>query len=531
MFNKKLPPIVYFLFTILIIASFFRLYNITQTPPGLYPDEAMNGTNAQEALSTTPPAGGFKVFYPENNGREGLFINIQALSVMTFGNQPWALRGVSAIFGIFTVLGIYFLTKKLFENYKFSDSHDSKLIALLSAFLIATNFWHINFSRIGFRAIMAPFFLTWGIYFLLKLLNSLENNLKLNIRYYGLVIIGGLVYGLGFHSYIAYRATPAIIIFTAFLYWLKNKDLSIRKRILLVTSGYLLVAFITFAPLGYYFAKHPADFMGRTTQVSVFKSPTPLKDLSLNIIKTAGMFNFSGDQNWRHNYSGNPELFWPVGIMFLVGIFFAIKNIYTNLVNKILRKAQNDTYSSHPESSEGFPHFPFYVLLSWIFTAALPVVISNEGIPHALRSILMIPPVIILAGFGGILIYEKIIAFFPNHKNIFLYTFYIILFTIFSFAYASYFIKWAHNPNTDGAFAKNYVDMGNQLNSLPKEMPKYVIIEAGGGDVRGLPMPTQTIMFITDTFTPEKQKEKNIFYVLPNNISQIPQNAFTIELK
>ena len=152
----------YLLILIVIIAAFLRLYNIIPPvgglPPGLYPDEAMNGNNALEAISTRD----YKVFYPENNGREGLFINIQALSIFLFENFPWALRIVSAIFGILTVLGIYFLAKEIFN----------KNIALLSAFLLATSFWHINFSRIGFRAIMAPFFLTWGIYFLLKSLNN-----------------------------------------------------------------------------------------------------------------------------------------------------------------------------------------------------------------------------------------------------------------------------------------------------------------------------------------------------------------------
>jgi 4-amino-4-deoxy-L-arabinose transferase-like glycosyltransferase len=517
MFNKKLSAATYLLFIIIIIAAFFRLYNITQTPPGLYPDEAMNGTNAQETIAT----GNFKVFYPENNGREGLFINIQAISIMIFGNHPWALRGVSALFGIFTILGLYFLTKKLFEkfnsHYSLFKIHYSEAIALLSSFLLATSFWHINFSRIGFRAIMAPFFLVWAIYFILKSFDDSLNSKSCILN----SILAGIFYGLGFYSYIAFRATP-LIIAVIFIYQLvKNKDWVVKKRIFLVACLFSLVTILVFAPLGYYFMKHPADFMGRTTQVSVFSSPTPIKDLSLNIIKTAGMFNFVGDQNWRHNYSGNPELFWPVGIMFLVGIFFAIYYIF--------KKSSSTTYDLRLTTLK----FPFLILLSWLITAMLPVVISNEGIPHALRSILMIPPVIILAGFGGILIYEKLNQIFSSKKSDFFLrlTSCVLLLIILLFAYKNYFIDWAHNSNTDGAFAKNYVDMGNQLNSLPRELPKYVIVEAGGADVRGLPMPTQTIMFITDTFTPEKQTQKNLFYVLPKNISQIPQGAFTIKLK
>ena len=425
--NKKFTTTL--LIVIVIIATFLRLYNITQVPPGLYPDEAMNGNNALEALSKLPSLSGFKVFYPENNGREGLFINIQAISVGLFGNEPWALRVVSAIFGILTVLGVYFLTKELFnsqksilwtsdvpnidDNTRTSDVQKLKFgekIALLSAFLIAVSFWHINFSRIGFRAIMAPFFLTWAIYFLLKSLNSMlrtsdvpnidvnfstSDVQKLNLLNYKSIlypVLGGLFFGLGFYSYIAYRAMPALILIILIIYWFKIKRETdaepyaklTRKRFLLIACLFSLAALIVFAPLGIYFLQNPGSFFGRTTQVSIFNSPTPIEDLGKNVLKTAGMFNFVGDWNWRHNYAGRPELFWPVGTLFLIGIFLGIKSIFTTLdVQK----------------------FASWILFSWLFFAALPVVVSNEGLPHALRSIIMIPPVFILAGFGGIWLY------------------------------------------------------------------------------------------------------------------------------
>ncbi len=478
------------LIIVIIIAAFLRLYNITVTPPGLYPDEAMNGNNALE---------GFKVFYPENNGREGLFINIQALSLIIFGNQPWALRLPSAIFGILTVLGVYFLTKELF----------SKKIALLSTFLIATSFWHINFSRIGFRAIMAPFFITWALYFLLKALNSEKYKLS--------SILSGLSLGLGFHSYIAFRAMPALVIVVWILYWIKNKDSALRKKIILSACLVSLTALIAFAPLGLYFLKNPAAFFGRTTQVSVFSSPTMLKDLSVNILATAAMFNFYGDANWRHNYAGAPELFWPVGFLFLIGIFGGLGLFLA----KIFPRSNSNFQENHLQS--------FIILFSWLIIAALPVVISNEGMPHALRAILMIPPAIILAAVGGFWLYEKLSIKLPKTL---LSTICYLLFTALIFeAYNTYFIKWGQNYNVQGAFAADYVAMGRELNALPKELPKYVVVEAPGVSVRGIPMPTQTIMFITDTFTPEKQKEKNIHYILPNQISQIPPDSYVVTLK
>ncbi|EKD24042.1 MAG: hypothetical protein ACD_81C00125G0001, partial [uncultured bacterium] len=72
------------------------------------------------------------------------------------------------------------------------------------------------------------------------------------------------------------------------------------------------------------------------------------------------------------------------------------------------------------------------------------------------------------------------------------------------------------------------VDIGHELNELPIETPKYVFVRAGGTDVRGLPMSTQTVMFITDSFTPEKQRAKNIFYVLSEQEKSTPPQAHVV---
>jgi len=339
--------------------------------------------------------------------------------------------------------------------------------------------------------------------------------------------------GLGFYSYIAFRALPALAIIIWLIYWFKE-PLS-RKKIILSALIFTFIAIVIFTPLGIYFVKNPQDFFGRTTQVSIFSSPAPLKDLGINIIKTAGMFIVSGDWNWRHNYAGNPELFWPVGIMFLIGVIFGVYSLFKNPNAKVQMPNQIQNLNSKKRSwildFEIDLKFGFLILFSWLIIAALPVVVSNEGIPHALRSILLIPPAIILAGFGGIWLYEFIKSKTSIKRFILNASCIIILFLLFFEAYYTYFVLWAKNVNTFDAFSSDYVVMAKGLNELPKALPKYVVVEAQGVDVRGLPMPTQTVMFITDTFTPEKQKEKNIYYVLPNQISQIPEGSYTVVLK
>jgi len=466
---------------IVIIATFLRLYQITEFPPGLYPDEAMNGNNALEALAT----GDFKVFYPENNGREGLFINIQAAFLSVFGNEPWALRLPSAIFGILTILGLYLLLKQLWN----------KNVALLSAFFMATSFWHINFSRIGFRVIMAPFFLIWAIYLLVPAFHQSGSKKWGSAALVALA--GGIFYGLGFHTYIAYRATPILILVLLFAFWGKAKKENWLPNFYKAAGIFIATTIVVTLPILYYFAAHPQDFLGRTTQVSIFSSATPVKDLISNIAQTIGMFNISGDWNWRHNIAGHPLLFWPVGIAFLLGIAVAIRKF----------------------------RFPLW----WFGVAALPVVVSNEGIPHALRAILMAPAVFMLAGLGGVQIYEFLKK--SVSKELLTSGGCIVLGLLIVEAFLSYFIVWGKSYELTGAFSQNYVEIGRELNRLPKELPKYVVIKADGVLVRGIPMPSQTVMFITDTFTPEKQAAKNIHYLLYNQESLAPPGAYVVVIE
>ena len=153
--SKKRVIIIFCL--IFLIGIFFRLYKISSVPVALYQDEAMNGNNAMAALAT----GNFKVFYPENNGREGLLINLQTIAIAFFGNQIFSLRIVAALFGIFTILAIYLLAKEIFFQYP-----AAAYISLCSAFFLATSYWNVNFSRLGLRAITMPFFCCFSLYFL-----------------------------------------------------------------------------------------------------------------------------------------------------------------------------------------------------------------------------------------------------------------------------------------------------------------------------------------------------------------------------
>lgn len=497
------------LIAILFIAFVFRFQHIQSTPPGLYPDEAMNGNNALIALET----GDYKVFYPENNGREGLFINIQALFLKIFGPEPWVLRSVSATFGLLTILGLYLLVRLLF-NWQ---------IASIASFYLAVSFWHVNFSRIGFRAIMIPFLIVWGLYFLWRGLRNLK---------FSNFALSGLFFGLGLHTYIAFRFMPFVILVFFLAYWFKiKKDYShekyihLRNELLRRFVLFFLVAFLVASPILFYFWQNPEDFLGRSGQVSVFDSDQPLKEFVKSSGLTLASFNFVGDYNWRHNISGEPLLLWIVGIFFLIG-----------LIKSILKMFKKIREHGHPATLH-------ILLLTWFFIMLLPSVLTKEGLPHALRSIGVLPVVMIFAAEGTWWFFETLIHWY-REKDIHPHThpyqkeeegrfiigtaLVLLLAAVGVIEYNNYFNNWAKRPEVRDAFSADFVEIGRQINELPKELPKYVLVNASGVSVNGIPMPAQTVMFISQTYTPEKQQEKNVFYILPGQENKIKERNAVI---
>ncbi len=497
------------LVVILLAAAFLRFDQLTISPPGLFPDEAMDGNNALEALHT----GHFKVFYPPNNGEEGLFANIEAAVLAVSGaREPWTLRLPSAVFGLLTVLGLFLLARELLGR----DD-----VALLAAFFLATSFWHVNFSRIGFRAIMAPCFMVWALWLLLR-----SNRATRMGPGAWQAAAAGALFGLGFYSYIAYRVTPFLLLLIVPFFWRE-------KRLWRTAAIFSATAIVVALPLALYFIANPGDFSGRSSQLSVFSSMTPVADILSNVVKTIGMLDVHGDNNWRHNIAGRPELYWPVGIAFWVGSILGL----VALIRKKL--PAEDT------KRLGRERFVYVFCIGWIVLAALPAILSDEGAPHALRSILMIPPIMLVAASGGIWIRDEAVRRMPAYRRVVNPIAAIVLVMIALAEGHAYLGVWAKSPNTADAFAADLAALGYTIRNLPESTPKYVVIEPNGGTVaqvdpwdpagriQEIPIVVQTVMFLTDSYRPEEQLAKNIHYVMVQDTANVPHDgpAFLISRK
>jgi 4-amino-4-deoxy-L-arabinose transferase-like glycosyltransferase len=454
------------LVVIALFAFALRNYHIGSVPAGLYPDEAMNGVDGIGANES----GDYQVFYPNNNGREGLFINLQALAVKAFGNTVPALKLWSGIFGTLAVLGTGLLAWELFRR---------RSAALLAALLIATSYWAINFSRIGFRAIMVPFLLSFVFAFFFR---GLRTGTFLPFA------LSGLLFGLGLNTYVAFRLAPLILILLLpFLFFSYEHFL---KRFWKHAALFVLTASIGAAPMFYAFITTPDIFVSRSAAISIFAPEVNHGQFLATFAKTFALslakYNLFGDQNWRHNYPPYPILDPIVGILFLAGLLFSLGMTWKLLRRHFREKRYDPELAVHG------------LLLAGFFSMLAPEFLTEEGLPHALRSIGTQPFVFLLATIPLIFIWNRVLRAKGGRKIMFTSFFLLALGGSAIFNITKYFVFFAGNPNQHGAFNENYTLMADYLMALPTETHKYVFANGPGIIAgNGLPISAQPIVFLT----------------------------------
>lgn len=490
---KSTSVYVAVIFLIVLAAFFIRTHNLSSIPPGVYPDEAVNGADAISAIESQ----NYKLFYVNNNGREGLFMNLIAIGFQLFGISVVTLKMWSVLAGTLTVLGMILLGEELLQ---------SRRAGIVAGFLTATSFWAINFSRISFRAILLPFVLVFTIYFLVR---GIQKNKIFDY------ILAGVFFGLGVHTYIAFRIAPIILIVLLAAFLIS------RKRFLAThwkpISAFILATFLVALPMLADFYANPDHFSARTSEVSVFNPVVNqgnlLKAVGISFGMTMGEFNFYGDHNWRHNLPTQPELFPVVGIFFLAGLFYFIYEFFFLLYRRIVRGQRSERF------------IPVSLLLAWFFAMIIPAVMTFEGLPHALRSIGAMPVAILLAVFA-------IEATFKwtekNRETAYKKAAYGILILailasgIISLKY--YFIDWGQSQDVRGAFNQNFMNMANYINALPKNTPKYIVDNGPGKPMEdGLQTSAEVIRVFT------YGKTANLSYIKPDfdtNEIKIPSKIF-----
>jgi 4-amino-4-deoxy-L-arabinose transferase-like glycosyltransferase len=337
---------------ILLVATALRVMAIGQVPPGLYHDEAYNGTDALGVLD-----GDLSLYFAANNGREPMFIYLIVFWVGLLGRNPFAVRLAAFVPGLLTIAATYALARALF----------TRLVGLLGAAVLSVTLWHVHLSRVGFRAVLLPLFVALFVW-------QVALGWRTGRRRYW--VVAGVLYGLSFYTYMAARfSLVALVLFGSYLLLTRRRWRTRQAWTPIAWSGLPMLATLT--PLVLFTIVHPDLVLGRTGQVSIWNGQINGGDfwgtLARNTTRTLGMFFVRGDRIWRHNVPWRPVFDPLLGTFFLIGLVRA------------LRGFRRDARLA--------------MLVIWTATMMLPTLLAEDA-PHFLRAVGVLPLVVLFPVLG-----------------------------------------------------------------------------------------------------------------------------------
>lgn len=299
------------LIPVLWLAFGLRIWQLADLPPGLWYDEGYYAMDAVWLLDGGP----WRLFFAGNNGREPLFIYLQAWFIYWLGTTPFTPRLVGSLTGMLTIPVMYVWTKRLTRQLAIPYRFYLPYLATLG---LTISFWHVTLSRGGFRGVLLPLFTLLVFYSFWRGWQS---------RSWGWLIMAGLMLGASQYTYLAARSLPLVfalfaLIWTRTLIQPANRaDLTFLWGGLLVMAG---ISAVVFAPLGWIFWQTPALFSARTGDVLF--TPDSLPELLKHLLTALRLFIDGGDPNWRHHFPGRPMLGWLGWVGFWPGLWLTLRN-------------------------------------------------------------------------------------------------------------------------------------------------------------------------------------------------------------
>lgn len=344
-----------FLFVaILLIGLFLRVYRIGSIPPGLFVDETNGALDAVKIVEGANVSFFHTGWYGTPNG----YFYFLAGLIRLFGTTILSLKMASLLPAFLTLPALYALGRLLF----------GPTAGLAAMFLLAVSRWHLTMSRWGWAEVAPPLFQILATYFLVRGLKE---------RRARDFVIGGLLTGWMLYIYLSSRlALATLVLFIA--YWLFTYGGGPVAAIRRAGSGLALffAAFaIAFAPLATTYVQNPSSFLLRMKEVNVFnemKASGSYEPLRLNLRDHARMFHSLGDGNGRHNLPREPQTDPVTGVLFVVGLGYAL-----------LRPG---------DPRRG-------LLLLWVLFAMSGGFLSQHSeSPQAFRTITVVPAIALLSG-------------------------------------------------------------------------------------------------------------------------------------
>ena len=203
--QKYLPQMI------VILGALLRLVFLGSVPGGLHQDESLTAWNSFAMFHEGIDSAGhvWPVYMAGwGDGQSALYVWLTVPFLFLTGGHavPFVTRLPQAVVGIFTLIAVYGIVKRLL----------GRETALWSLFALAVCPWHVMMCRWGLEANLAPGFLIFGLYFFVR---GLENKKFL--------LLSAFFYGLSLYCYAVIWLIVPLILLLQIGYGLWQKKLRI----------------------------------------------------------------------------------------------------------------------------------------------------------------------------------------------------------------------------------------------------------------------------------------------------------------
>jgi 4-amino-4-deoxy-L-arabinose transferase-like glycosyltransferase len=334
----------------LAVAFLIRIWELGSVPAAVHPDELAGVVGVLDELTHRAP---LRAFFDYRIMYLPLYGICEYVTTWFLGFTPVAFRFPAAAFGVATVFCTVAFTRRLVRD---------RVVALLAGAIMAILPWDVTISRVGWEpAAMLPFVLG-GLWALLAGLQD---------RRAWLVVLSGALFGAGAYSYRA--AFPYALVLSAAIV-LCHWPLARRawRAILAAACAWLAVMLPLILSVAF-----DRDFFWRDRRISTFAGGVNAHSLHLFVHNYLAHFAFgplfrSGD--------GNPNHGPPFGVLYLWMLPWLLFGAIA-------------VWKRHGARIGIF-------LVVWLLLYPLGGALTNDGIPHFLRTLAGAPLACILTAVG-----------------------------------------------------------------------------------------------------------------------------------
>lgn len=448
----------WWLIFIVLISIVFRFWDFGKVPVSPDWDEVALGYNAYSILKTGKDEFGQKfplIMRSFDDYKPPLYAYLSIPSISVFGLNTVAVRIPSALFGVLTVIAVYFLTKEIFSLDNKKDRSFVENIALLTSFFLAISPWHIQFSRVAFEANVSLSFTVFGLVFFLK---AFKKN--------WLFIPSFVFFTLTFYTYQSAKVlTPLFVLILIFVF--RDYLWKIRTRFLIYLSIFTVLSF----PFFWTTFTTPNALL-RAKGVSVFSDTTPFLERSVerlvrdkeNNDKIGFIFDnrrlsyafafFNGylshfDLKWLF-LTGDLARYQPpnFGHLYLFGLPFFLTGIYALAFGNFSKKIK-------------------LLIFLWVLLVPIPASIARD-VPNGVRTLNFLPFFQIFIALGVISSLNLIKSLRVNKMIKFTILGVYACFSVFNFIYYldQYFVQYNYFSSSDWQYgyeqAVSYANKNSQ---------------------------------------------------------------------